>query len=216
VLAAVTRSPGEMVIEDVSGPGRARTGHVIVRPERVGICGADFHLFSGDVAAHSGARDFYPRVQGHEVSAIVEDPGDSAAYQQGDRVAIWPVLPCGRCYPCRQGRPNVCSDFRLVGVHLDGGLQERRGGGRPGRGGRHVVREGARAAGRLPGKGNRRHRLELPDRRRFQPGDRPGRGQPRGHRQRVLAPFPLARTAEAFAFALSRPADAVKIVVTVN
>ena len=125
MLAAVTRSPGEMVIEDVSGPGRARTGHVIVRPERVGICGSDFHLFSGDLAALSGARDFYPRVQGHEVSAIVEDPGDSAAHQQGDRVAIWPVLPCGRCYPCRQGRPNVCSDFRLVGVHLDGGLQER-------------------------------------------------------------------------------------------
>ncbi len=42
MLAAVTRSPGEMVIEDVSGPGRARAGHVIVRPERVGICGSGF------------------------------------------------------------------------------------------------------------------------------------------------------------------------------
>ena len=78
MLAAVTRSPGEMVIEDVSGPGRARAGHVIVRPEAVGICGSDFHLFSGDVGALSGARDFYPRIQGHEVSAIVEDAGDSA------------------------------------------------------------------------------------------------------------------------------------------
>src|SRR5215469_6672726 len=77
VLAAVTRSPGEMVVGDVSGPGRARAGHVIVRPERVGICGSDFHLFSGDVGAFSGARDFYPRIQGHEVSAIVDDPGDS-------------------------------------------------------------------------------------------------------------------------------------------
>jgi len=58
------------------------------------------------------------------VSAIVEDPGDSMA-QRGARVAIWPLLPCGRCYPCRQDRPNVCPDFRLIGVHLDGGLQER-------------------------------------------------------------------------------------------
>ena len=39
MLAAVTRSPGEMVIEDVSDPGRPRTGNVIVRPEAVGICG---------------------------------------------------------------------------------------------------------------------------------------------------------------------------------
>jgi threonine dehydrogenase-like Zn-dependent dehydrogenase len=128
VLAAVTRSPGEMVIEDVSGPGRAGAGHVIVRPEAVGICGSDFHLFSGDVGALSGARDFYPRVQGHEVSAVVEDAGDTSHEEnvkEGDRVAIWPLLPCGRCYPCRNKRPNVCVDFRLVGVHLDGGLAER-------------------------------------------------------------------------------------------
>ena len=125
MLAAVTRSPGEMAIEDVPGPGRARAGHVIVRPEAVGICGSDFHLFSGDVGALSGARDFYPRVQGHEVSALVEDAGDSTNIANGDRVAIWPLLPCGRCYPCRAGRPNVCIRFRLVGVHLDGGLAER-------------------------------------------------------------------------------------------
>ena len=124
MLAAVTRSPGELVIEDVSGPGRPRPGHVIVRPEAVGICGSDFHLLSGDVAALSGASDFYPRVQGHEIAAIVEDPGDSAC-ETNTRVAIWPLLPCGHCYPCRNGRPNVCPAFRLVGVHLDGGLQER-------------------------------------------------------------------------------------------
>ena len=114
-----------MVIEDVSGPGPARAGNVIVRPEAVGICGSDFHLFSGDVGALSGMRDFYPRIQGHEVSAIVEDPGDAATINEGDRVAIWPLLPCGDCYPCRAGRPNVCPRFRLVGVHLDGGLQQR-------------------------------------------------------------------------------------------
>ena len=125
MLAAVTRSPGEMVIEDVSGPGRARAGHVIVRPEAVGICGSDFHLFSGDVAALSGTRDFYPRIQGHEVSAVVEDAGNTNGVNKGDRVAIWPLLPCGHCYPCRIDRPNVCVRFRLVGVHLDGGLAER-------------------------------------------------------------------------------------------
>jgi threonine dehydrogenase-like Zn-dependent dehydrogenase len=124
VLAAVTRSPGELVIKDVDGPRRARPGHVIVRPEAVGICGSDLHLFSGDVAALSGASGFYPRVQGHEIAATVEDPGDSDC-ETNTRVAIWPLLPCGRCYPCRNNRPNVCPNFRLTGVHLDGGLQER-------------------------------------------------------------------------------------------
>jgi len=114
-----------MVIEDVPDSGPARAGNVIVRPEAVGICGSDFHLYSGDVAALSGARDFYPRIQGHEVSAVVTDPGNAGAVTAGDRIAIWPLLPCGRCYPCRAGRANACVSFRLIGVHLDGGLQER-------------------------------------------------------------------------------------------
>ena len=36
-----------------------------------------------------------------------------------------PQTRCGHCYPCRIGRSNVCVNLRLVGVHLDGGLQER-------------------------------------------------------------------------------------------
>ena len=123
MLAAVTRSPGEMVIENVSDPGPVRAGNVIVRPEAVGICGSDFHLYSGDVGALSGARDFYPRIQGHEVSAIVE-AGDAGPVSKGGRVAIFPLMPCGGCYPCQAGRPNVCTRFRLVGVHVDGGLAE--------------------------------------------------------------------------------------------
>ena len=185
MLAAVTRSPGEMVIEDVSGPGRARAGNVIVRPEAVGICGSDFHLFSGDVGALSGAREFYPRIQGHEVSAVVADAGDTSQassvkgnVKEGDRIAIWPLLPCGRCYPCRNKRPNVCVRFRLVGVHLDGALAERP--------------EDFRAAIKLVA----------------------------SHRAAISAlfshHFPLARAAEAFEFAMSRPPDAIKIVVTVN
>jgi L-gulonate 5-dehydrogenase len=115
-----------MVVEDVPDSGPARAGNVIVRPEAVGICGSDFHLFSGQLGAISGARNFYPRIQGHELSALVEDPGTAKAdIKQGDRVAILPLLPCGRCYPCRIGRPNVCPRFRLVGVHTDGGLQQR-------------------------------------------------------------------------------------------
>jgi threonine dehydrogenase-like Zn-dependent dehydrogenase len=137
VLAAVTRSPGEMVVEDVSEPVSVRAGNMIVRPEAVGICGSDFHLYSGDLGALSGVAGFYPRVQGHEVSAIVEDPGDGGAdagadgwadgwaVAPGERVAVWPLLACGSCYPCRSGRSNACVSLRLIGVHLDGGLQQR-------------------------------------------------------------------------------------------
>jgi threonine dehydrogenase-like Zn-dependent dehydrogenase len=127
VLAALTRAPGDIVVDDVPPPPAPGPGHVAVRPEVVGICGSDLHLYAGDTGALSGARDFYPRIQGHEVSAVIEDTGGQcpAGLRPGVRVAIWPLAHCGRCYPCRAGRPNVCASLRLVGVHRDGGLQQR-------------------------------------------------------------------------------------------
>jgi threonine dehydrogenase-like Zn-dependent dehydrogenase len=235
VLAAVTRSPGEMVVGDVSGPARARAGHVILRPERVGICGSDFHLFSGDVAALSGSRDFYPRIQGHEVSAIVEDPGDSET-AAGERVAVWPLLPCGRCYPCRIGRPNVCPAFRLVGVHLDGGLAERLevpaglvfGAGLLAQAVELVAQAGrvvvvSLSAGTAPLRSG-----AFPEKEIDVIGSSCATAEDFAEAIRLVAAnraaianvfshhFPLARAAEAFEFAMSRPPDAIKIVVTVN
>ncbi len=43
----------------------------------------------------------------------------------GQRVALFPLQACGQCYPCRVGRPNTCDRFELIGIHVDGGLQER-------------------------------------------------------------------------------------------
>jgi L-gulonate 5-dehydrogenase len=127
VLAAVTRSPGNVVIDDIPEPGPPRVGRVVVRPETVGICGSDLHHFSGHTGALSGAQDFYPRIQGHEIAAVIEELGPDAppSLTPGMRVAVLPETRCGHCYPCRIGRSNVCVNLRLVGVHLDGGLQER-------------------------------------------------------------------------------------------
>lgn len=98
-----------------------------MRPEAVGICGSDLHHYSGHTDALCGAQDFYPRIQGHEISAIISELGPQAppALEPGMRVAVMPETRCGHCYPCRTGRSNVCVRLRLVGVHLDGGLQQR-------------------------------------------------------------------------------------------
>lgn len=127
MFAAVTRSPGDIGIDDIPEPGPPRAGRVVVRPEAVGICGSDLHLFSGHTDALSGVRDFYPRIQGHEIAAVIDEvgPGAPPHLEPGMRVAVMPEIRCGHCYPCRIGRSNVCVQLRLVGVQLDGGLQER-------------------------------------------------------------------------------------------
>ncbi len=34
------------------------------------------------------------------------------------------MISCGTCYPCRIGRPNVCTRLQVIGVHRDGGFSE--------------------------------------------------------------------------------------------
>jgi threonine dehydrogenase-like Zn-dependent dehydrogenase len=126
MLAAVTTSPGVMVVDEVPEPGPPGPRDVIVRPEAVGICGSDLHFYTGDTGALSGARSVFPRIQGHEFSAVVEQPGRDCpgGLRPGDRVTVWPLWGCGRCYPCRTGRANACVSLDLIGIHRDGGLQQ--------------------------------------------------------------------------------------------
>jgi L-gulonate 5-dehydrogenase len=103
-------------------PGR---GQVLIRPEAVGICGSDYHFFAGHLSDAAGGSQF-PRVQGHELAGTIAalGPGCRAGLEVGQRVAVFPLHACGRCYPCRVGRPNTCDRFELTGIHRDGGLQE--------------------------------------------------------------------------------------------
>lgn len=126
MLAAVTVGASAMEVKEVPEPGPPGHGQVLVRPEAVGLCGSDYHFFDGTLTAEAGGGSL-PRIQGHEVGALVEavGPGCDPGLEPGRRVALYPLSACGRCYPCRIGRPNACVNFELIGIHVDGGLQER-------------------------------------------------------------------------------------------
>ncbi|MGY1592231.1 zinc-binding dehydrogenase [Geodermatophilus sp. SYSU D00708] len=120
--AAVTEGPNSIRLSDRPEPGPPGPGQTLLRVETVGICGSDLHLYRADLGpSHDG---LLPRVQGHEFSAVVATADPAGGPAVGERVAVWPVLPCGECRPCRDGRVNVCSRLQLIGVHRDGALQE--------------------------------------------------------------------------------------------
>jgi len=124
--AAVTEGVGRMVVREQPEPAPPGPGQVVIRPEAVGICGSDYHFFAGELSEAAGGGRF-PRIQGHELAGAITalGPGCRAGLEAGQRVAVWPLHPCGHCYPCGVGRPNACDNFALSGIHLDGGLQER-------------------------------------------------------------------------------------------
>jgi L-gulonate 5-dehydrogenase len=124
--AAVTRARRVMEVDIVPEPGDPGPGEVLVSPIAVGLCGSDFHYYLGDLGTIDDPASLYPRIQGHEASATVLacGPGCPSGLEPGARVALWPVVGCGRCAACRAGRPNACVRISLVGIHRDGALQE--------------------------------------------------------------------------------------------
>ena len=93
---------------------------VLIHVKAAGICGSDIHLLHG----HNPYAT-YPRIPGHETAGIIEILGEEVqGFKEGDHVVVEPIHTCGKCYPCRIGRPNVCEHLRVYGVHVDGGFGE--------------------------------------------------------------------------------------------
>jgi len=116
--AAVAYAPYDIRYEQRPRPSPG-PGEVLIDVAAVGICGSDVHLFRGEHPYR-----VFPTVYGHEFSGRVAALGEGVSgVEAGASVVVEPLIACGRCYPCRQGRPNCCVELRVIGVHRDGGLQ---------------------------------------------------------------------------------------------
>lgn len=112
--------PNKLQIVDLEKPQIDKENNVLVRMVAAGICGSDVGIYHGTNAAAT-----YPRIIGHENVGIVEEIGEGVTrVKVGDRVIIDQVTACGHCYACRKGRPNVCGNLKVRGVHIDGGYRE--------------------------------------------------------------------------------------------
>jgi len=117
--SVVIERPGSLTIETRPLPQPA-AGEVRVKVQYASICGSDVHIWHGH---NPFAR--YPRVIGHEFFGRIDAVGEGIDSRRiGERVAVDPVVSCGHCYPCSVGRPNVCSELQVIGVHRDGGFSE--------------------------------------------------------------------------------------------
>jgi L-idonate 5-dehydrogenase len=125
VRAIVIHAARDLRIEDCTdealGPGQVR-----LRLATGGVCGSDLHYYN-----HGGFGTVQlkePMILGHEVSAYVEDPGDTA-FAKGQLVAVSPSRPCGTCKFCLEGLPNQCLNMRFYGSampfpHIQGAFRE--------------------------------------------------------------------------------------------
>jgi len=115
--AAFCTSPGTFELRDLPRP-ELRPGQVLVRVRSCGICGSDLDWFAGPFPP--------PAVcPGHEIAGeVAEVNGEVGEVGIGDRVAVEPLVVCGRCPACQAGDYQICKGIEFLGVSRDGGFAE--------------------------------------------------------------------------------------------
>jgi L-iditol 2-dehydrogenase len=125
MLAARLHGPSDLRVEETDPPDAPGDREVLLRVRVTGICGSDLHSYLdariGDTPVVA------PLILGHEFAAVIEAAGAGALDgnfeppRPGQRVAVDPAQPCGRCEMCEQGHPNLCWHLHFCGNYPYGG-----------------------------------------------------------------------------------------------
>jgi 2-desacetyl-2-hydroxyethyl bacteriochlorophyllide A dehydrogenase len=114
--ALVIDGPRSARVREVEVP-RPAAGQVVVDVHRVGICGTDVELFTGELAYFEQGKSRFPLRPGHEWCGVVSAVGTGVDETwRGARVTGDTMLGCGRCNRCRAGNGHVCADRHEIGI----------------------------------------------------------------------------------------------------
>lgn len=115
MLQQVMTAPGEIMFREVPTP-EPKKGEVLIKIMKIGVCGSDIHVYHGE---HPFTK--YPVTQGHEVSGEIAAVGEGVeGFAPGQKVTIQPQVVCGKCYPCRHGKYNLCEELKVMGFQTTG------------------------------------------------------------------------------------------------
>ncbi|MEJ9211845.1 2,3-butanediol dehydrogenase [Bacillus smithii] len=114
-------------VEEVEEP-KVEKGKVKIQVEWAGICGSDLHeyvagpIFIPVKEPHPISKDVAPVIMGHEFSGRVVEVGEGVTkVKVGDPVVVEPILRCGKCPACKQGKYNLCENLGFHGLAGGGG-----------------------------------------------------------------------------------------------
>ena len=114
--ALICTKPGSFEYKEIAAPV-LQPGHAIIKIKRIGICGTDLHAYTGTQPYFT-----YPRILGHELAADLIEADGADEFVPGEALTVIPYFNCGTCIACRNGKPNCCTQIKVCGVHIDGGM----------------------------------------------------------------------------------------------
>jgi L-iditol 2-dehydrogenase len=118
VKACVFHGPGDVRVETRPDPSPG-PGELLLRMEATGLCHSDIRVYKGEKKARLGV------IPGHENVGAIAALGEGVeGFAVGQRVALCPIIACGRCFFCLRGSRNRCPERVTLGYEEDGGLAE--------------------------------------------------------------------------------------------
>ncbi len=123
--AAVLTGIRKMELVDVPKPTIQGRKDVLLKLERIGVCGSDVHYYTTGRIGHQIVQ--YPYLVGHECSATVAEVGRGVKkVKLGDQVVVEAAVSCHKCPQCKLGRENTCYKLKFLGTpgQGDGCLRE--------------------------------------------------------------------------------------------
>ena len=119
MLQQVMTAPGKIEFREIETPV-PKAGEVLIRIKKIGVCGSVIDDWHGNQPFTS-----YPDTQGHEVSGEIAALGAGVEnLEVGQKVTIQPQVVCGKCYPCRHGKYNLCETLKVMGFQTTGVASE--------------------------------------------------------------------------------------------
>ncbi|MGN0994044.1 MAG: zinc-binding dehydrogenase [Butyricicoccus sp.] len=119
--AVILKDVGEFALVDKPIPQIKDPNDLLIHVEAASICGSDVHIFANP----PGIEAVKGTTIGHELVGRVEKIGEGVTdFKPGDRLVLDNNIPCGHCYFCKTGHPNMCTNMRTIGVDEDGAFGE--------------------------------------------------------------------------------------------
>lgn len=117
--ALVLYGPGKYRVESNWEKPIVKEGWALIKVGYCGICGSDIPRFISTGSYH------HPIILGHEFSGQIEEVSSKhRQFKKGDRVAILPIINCGKCNGCKSNGPFHCTNYNFLGSRTDGGFAE--------------------------------------------------------------------------------------------
>jgi threonine dehydrogenase-like Zn-dependent dehydrogenase len=113
---------GAYSVREVPVP-KPGAGEVLVRIKATGLCYTDMSILKGEYKGRKPVP--IPMIMGHEGAGVIAEVGEEVSnLQAGQRVGFEALSGCGKCYNCRTGNKNMCTDWNHIGITYDGTFAE--------------------------------------------------------------------------------------------